>query len=157
MRKAIILGLIAATVMPVAASAQTGELRHDRREIREERRDLREAQRYGDRHDVRDAREDLRDARREYREDWRDYRRDHRDVYRRPAYVGPRGYRYRPVVIGHRFEPIYYGSRYVIANPWRYRLPAATGNRRWIRYGNDAVLVNVRNGRVIQIYNNFFW
>lgn len=157
MRKTIIWGLIAATVMPVAASAQTGELRHDRREIREERRDLREAQRYGDRGDIRDARGDLRDARREYREDWRDYRRDHRDVYRMPAYVGPRGYRYRPVVIGHRFEPIYYGRRYVIANPARYRLPPAAGARQWIRYGNDAVLVNVRNGRVIQVYNNFFW
>lgn len=157
MRKAIILGLLAATISPVAASAQSSELRQDRRDIREERQDLRDAQRHGDRGDVRDARQDLREARREYREDWRDYRRDNREVYRRPAYVGPRGYRYRPVVVGHRFAPVYYGQRYVIADPGRYRLPEATGNRRWVRYGNDVALVNIRNGRVIQVYNGFFW
>lgn len=157
MRKAILLGLLAATIAPTMASAQNAELRHDRREIREERRELRDAQRYGDRQDVREERRDLRDARREYREDWRDYRRDHRDVYRRPAYVGPRGYRYRPVVVGHRFEPVYYGRRYVIADPWRYRLPRATGYQRWVRYGNDVVLVNIRTGRVIQVYDGFFW
>lgn len=157
MRKTIILGLLAATIVPTMASAQTAELRRDREQIREERRELRDARRYGDRQDVREERRDLREARREYREDWRDYRRTHRDVYRQPAYVGPRGYRYRPVVIGHRFEPIYYGRRYVIADPWRYRLPPAAGFQRWVRYGNDVVLVNTRNGRVVQVYNGFFW
>lgn len=157
MRKAIMMALIAATVSPVAASAQNGELRRDRQDVREERRDLRDAQRKGDRHDIREERGELRDARREAREDWRDYRRDHRQAFRRPAYVGPRGYRYRPVTVGHRFDPMYYGSRYVIADPVRYRLPRASGNNRWIRYGNDIALVNVRNGRVIQVYNSFFW
>lgn len=157
MRKAMILGLLAATITPVMASAQTPELRRDRQDIREERRDLRDAQRHGDRHDVRDERRDLRDARQEYRGDWRDYRRDHRDVYRQPAYVGPRGYRYRPVAVGQRFESSYYGNRYVIADPYRYRLPRATGFQRWVRYGNDVVLVNTRTGRVVQVYNGFFW
>ena len=157
MRKAIILGLLAATIAPTMASAQNGELRRDREQIREERGELRDARRYGDRHDVREERRDVREARREYRQDWRDYRRDHRDVYRMPAYVGPRGYRYRPVVIGHRFEPVYYGRRYLIADPWRYRLPPAAGYQRWVRYGNDVVLVNVRTGRVVQVYNGFFW
>lgn len=158
MRKLIILGLLAATAAPSIASAQSaGELRHDRREIREQQRDLRDAYRHGDRGDVREQRQDVRDARREYREDWRDYRRSHRDVYRRGAYVGPRGYAYRPVTVGYRFAPVYYGSRYWIADPWTYRLPRAAGNRRWVRYGNDVVLVNIRNGRVIQVYNGFFW
>ena len=157
MRKMIILGLLAATIAPTMASAQNGELRRDREQIREERGVLRDARRYGDRHDVREERRDVREARREYRQDWRDYRRDHRDVYRMPAYVGPRGYRYRPVVIGHRFEPVYYGRRYLIADPWRYRLPPAAGFQRWVRYGNDVVLVNVRTGRVVQVYNGFFW
>ena len=157
MRKAILLGLLAATIAPTMASAQDAELRHDRRDIREEQQELRDAYRYGDRQDVREERRDLRDARREYREDWRDYRRDHRDVYRRPAYIGPRGYRYRPVVIGHRFDPVYYDRRYVIADPWRYRLPRVTGFQRWVRYGNDVVLVNLRTGRVVQVYNGFFW
>lgn len=157
MRKLIILGLMAAAALPTVASAQTGELRRDRQDIREEQRELRDARRYGDRDDVREERRDVREARREYREDWREYRREHRDIYRRPAYVGPRGYAYRPVAPGYRLAPAYYGRRYVIANPWRYRLPEVHGNRRWVRYGNDVALVNIRNGRVLEVHRNFFW
>ncbi|ATE66686.1 RcnB family protein [Rhizorhabdus dicambivorans] len=158
MRTPIILALMAAVAAPSIVQAQSlGEARQSQREVREERRDLRDAQRYGDRRDVREARKDLRDAQREARQDWRDYRRSNRDAFRRPAYVGPRGYAYRPVNPGYRFAPAYYGSRYVIADPWRYRLPAATGYNRWIRYGNDVVLVNSRTGRVIQVHNGFFW
>jgi Ni/Co efflux regulator RcnB len=157
MRKMILLGLIAATALPGIASAQTGELRRDRQEIREQQRDLRDAQRYGNRNDVREERRDLREARQEHREDWREYRRDHRNAFKRPAYVGPRGYRYRPVAVGYRFQPAYYGSRYVIADPHRYRLPRTNGFERWIRYGNDVVLVNTRNGRVVAVNRGFFW
>ena len=73
------------------------------------------------------------------------------------AYVGPRGYRYRPVAVGYRLQPAYYGSRYVIADPYRYRLPRATGVNRWVRYGNDVLLVNSRNGRVVTVYDRFFF
>lgn len=157
MRKFIITALIAATAMPGLAAAQTGELRRDRQDVREEQRDLRDAQRRGDRGDIRDARGDLREARQEHREDWRDYRRNNRNAFHRPAYVGPRGWRYRPVAIGSRLQPNFYSSRYVIADPYRYRLPAARGSLRWVRYGNDVVLVNIRTGRVQSAYNNFFW
>ena len=157
MRKFIILGLMAATVLPGMASAQSGELRRDRQDIREEQRELQDARRYGDRDDVRDERRDVREARREYREDWRDYRRRNGDAFRRPAYVGPRGYVYRPVTVGYRFTPSYYSSRYVIADPYRYRLPVAGRGTRWVRYGNDVVLVNMRSGRVIEVHNGFFW
>ena len=55
MRKLIILGLLAATVAPSVASAQSyGEARRSERQLREEKRDLRQAQRYGDRGDVRE-------------------------------------------------------------------------------------------------------
>lgn len=158
MRTPIILALLAATAAPTIVQAQSlGEARDSQRQVREERRDLRDAQRYGTRQDVREERRDLRNAQREAREDWRDYRQTHRDVYRRPAYVGPRGYAYRPINPGYRFAPHYYSSRYVIADPWRYRLPTATGYNRWVRYGNDVVLVNVRTGRVIEVHNSFFW
>lgn len=158
MRKPIILALMAAVAVPSMVQAQSmREARESQREVREERRDLREAQRYGDRGDIREERRELRDAQRESRQDWRDYRRSNREAYRRPAYVGPRGYAYRPVAIGHRFAPHYYSSRYIISNPWQYRLPRATGNRRWVRYGNDVALVNIRNGRVLEVHNRFFW
>jgi Ni/Co efflux regulator RcnB len=158
MRPFLIAGLLTLTLTPALATAQTGELRRDRQDIRGERQDLREAQRFGDRRDIRAERRDLRDARREYREDWRDYRRDNQQLFRQGRYVGPvRGWRYRPVAIGHRFEPAFYGQRYVIADPYRYRLPRPTGVNRWVRYGNDVVLVNPRNGRVVQVYQRFFY
>lgn len=160
MRKFILSALVAATAatgFTSIASAQTQELRRDRQQVMEQQRDLRHAQTYGSPRDVRNAREDLRDARRETREDWRDYRRDNRDVFRGQAYVGPRGYRYRPVTVGYRLQPAYYGSRYVIVDPYRYRLPRATGVNRWVRYGNDVLLVNTRNGRVVTVYDRFFF
>jgi Ni/Co efflux regulator RcnB len=160
MRKFILSALVAATAatgFTGIASAQTSELRRDRQQVREQQRDLRDAQAYGSRRDVRDARQDLREARRETREDWRDYRQSNRDIFRGPAYVGPRGYRYRPVVSGYRLQPSYYGSRYVIVDPYRYRLPRATGLNRWVRYGNDVLLVNTRTGRVITVYDRFFF
>jgi hypothetical protein len=152
-----LLGLIAATALPGMASAQNSELRRDRQDIREEQRELRHAQRYGDREDVREERRDVREARREYREDWREYRRNHRDAYRMRPYSGPRGYRYRPITVGHRFAPAYYSGRYMISDPWRYRLPRTVGPQRWVRYGNDVALVNIRNGRVLEVHRGFFW
>lgn len=157
MRTILLSALIAATAFPAIALAQTPELRHDRQEVRHQQRDLRQAQLHGDRHDVRDARRDLRDARRETREDWRDYRRSHGDLFRGPRYVGPRGYRYRVLAPGYRLAPAYYGARYIIADPYRYRLPRVTGWERWVRYGNDVVLVNIRTGRVISVNRDFFF
>lgn len=154
MRKTLLTAILVATIMPTMASAQTGELRHDRREIREQARDLRDAQRYGDRHDVRDARGDLRDARQEYREDWRDYRNKNRTIYARGNWRAPFAYqRFREGVV---LRPTYYSSRYYI-DAGRYRLPVASGPNRWVRHYDDALLVNVRTGRVVRVINGFYW
>lgn len=157
MRKLILASALAATLMPAAAMAQSyGEVRHDRQDVRQDQRELDRANARGDRHDIREARQDIRNDRRETREDWRDYRRAHPDVYRGGGYVGPRaGWRYRPVGVGYRFEPAYYGQRYWV-DPVRYRLPPAVGGQRWVRYGNDVVLVDVRSGRVMNVYGGFF-
>ncbi len=159
MRK-IILAAVAATILiPAGASAQSaGEVRRDGREVRQDRRDLERARRYGDRGDIREARQELREDRQERREDWRDYRRSHAGVYRRPVYAGPRGYRYRPVTVGYRFAPAYYGRNYWINDYATYRLPRpGYGYQRWVRYGNDVVLIDTRSGRTVQVYNGFFY
>lgn len=159
MRKIITAALAATMLVPVAAQAQSyGEARRSQREVRESRRDLQEARRYGDRGDIRDARQELREDRREARGDWRDYRRSHGDVYRRGAYRGPSGYRYRPVTVGYRFQPGYYGRNYWINDYRTYRLAAPRyRHQRWIRYGNDVVLVDTRSGRAVQVHNRFFY
>ena len=159
MRKIIIAALAATVLTPAMASAQSaGEVRRDNRELRQDRRDVREAQRTGDRGDIRGARQELREDRQERNEDWRDYRRTHGNTYRRPAYYGPRGYRYRPVSVGYRFAPEYYGRSYWINDYATYRLPRpGYGYQRWVRYGNDVVLIDIRNGTTVQVYNSFFY
>jgi Ni/Co efflux regulator RcnB len=144
MRKLLFAAVAATMLVPSVASAQSArEVRQDQREVR---RDLA-------RGDYREARED----RRELREDWRDYRRTHRSVFTRPVYVAPRGYHYRPVAVGTTLNHAFWGSRYRIGNYNTYRLPYPGRNRMYVRYGNDVLLINARTGRVIRVYDRFFW
>jgi Ni/Co efflux regulator RcnB len=158
MKRAMILSaVIAATLAPVAAQAGTsrGELRRDAREIREEKQDLRQAKRYGDRGDIRDARGEVREAKQEYREDWRDYRSRNHSAFHPARFNAP--FRYNSFNIGIRLSPQYYGSRYYVNNYGAYRLPAPGYGLRYVRHYNDVLLVNVRTGRVVNVYRNFYW
>ena len=158
MRKFVLLGLMAAAAIPTIAPAQNREFRENRQDIRQEQRDVNRAIRNGaPPRVVRAEQRDVREARRENREDWRDWRRDHRNDYRRPAYAGPRGYAYRPVAVGYRFQPAYYGRNYWVTDYNRYRLSAPGRNQQWVRYGNDVVRVNTRSGRVLAVNRDFFW
>ena len=38
-----------------------------------------------------------------------------------------------------------------------YRLPPAYGGTRWIRYYNDALLVDTYSGEVIDVIYDIFW
>lgn len=154
MRKFILLAALAAIAMPstaLAAQPHRGdrvEVRHDRHEVR---RDRREVRRDRNRHQVREARRDRRELRRDVRHDRRHYRRHH-------AYVSPyRGWRYRPVSIGFRLRPAFYGPRYYIGDYGYYGLRAPGRWQRWIRYGNDLLLVNVRTGRVLRVIHYRYW
>nr|WP_254306070.1 RcnB family protein [Sphingopyxis sp. BSNA05] len=51
----------------------------------------------------------------------------------------------------------FYGSRYWINDPWRYRLPTAYAGTRWIRYYDDVLLVDTYSGEVIDVIYDFFW
>jgi Ni/Co efflux regulator RcnB len=165
MRKLILTALIAASVaIPASAMARDsdyvsrGELSRDRQDIREEYQDLRDAYRRGDRGDIREERREYRSARNEYREDrsdWRAHRRGHPENYRRGNWRSDHGY--RRFDAGHRIDRGYYGSRYVISDPWRYRLPQAYGPTRWVRHHDDVMLVDLRSGEVRRVIRNFFW
>ncbi len=73
MRKLMTLGLIAATLAPAAASAQSwGEIRRDQRDLRQEQRELDRAYRSGNPYRIQEERRDVRQARQELREDYRD-------------------------------------------------------------------------------------
>jgi hypothetical protein len=46
---------------------------------------------------------------------------------------------------------------YWINDPFYYRLPPAYGPYRWVRYYNDALLVDVRSGYVVDVIHDIFW
>ena len=77
----------------------------------------------------------------------------------RSAYVAPvRNWSYRPVTVGYQLQPSFYGSRYYISDYGAYHLQAPHGRwLRWIRYGNDLLLVNIRTGRVLQVVHYRGW
>jgi Ni/Co efflux regulator RcnB len=128
MRKLILIVLIAATIVPSAADARRRELANDRRELRQDRREIRE-------------------DRRDLRQDRRDVRQDRRRI----AYAAPyRGWAYRPLVRGYQLRPVFWGPGYLV-DYTIYNLTAPRAEERWIRYGDDLVLVNVRTGRVLDV------
>lgn len=116
---------------------------------------------------MREARQGLREARREYREDlrdrdrrwarddWRGYRNQNRALYARGQWRAP--FRYNQWRPGARIAPSYYAQRYWINDPWRYRLPPARPNTRWVRHYNDVLLVDYRRGTVLDVIRNFYW
>jgi len=92
------------------------------------------------------------------RYDWRSHRQNNSSYYRPGRYYAPyRGHSYSRISIGFSLGSGYYGSRYWINDPWEYRLPAAYGTYRWVRYYDDVLLVDIRNGRVVDVIRDFFW
>lgn len=93
------------------------------------------------------------------RYDWQGYRSQYRQIYRLPSYSAPYGwdYGYRRFSIGINLNSILFGSNYWIDDPYRYRLPPAYGTLRWVRYYDDAMLVDVRDGYVVDVLHDFFW
>jgi Ni/Co efflux regulator RcnB len=173
MKTFVTAALLAAAAMPAlalpgAAQAQSREeLRRDRQDIREEQRDLNRAYRSGDPRRIREERRDVREAHQEFREDlqdrnrnwrnddWRGWRNQNRGAFARGSWSAP--FRYTRFRAGARIGSPYYGSRYVIADPWRYHLPRAGRYESWVRHYNDVLLVDTRRGVVIRTLPGFYW
>jgi hypothetical protein len=113
----------------------------------------------GDRDARRDHRRwDNRGWRNDRRYDWNRYRSANRDVFRLGVYYSPyRNYHYRRLSIGFFLDSLFYSNRYWINDPWRYRLPEVYGPYRWVRYYDDALLVDVYSGEVVDVIHDFFW
>lgn len=161
MKKWIFLAAMAAVVVPGTAAAQ----RHDH--MRQQRAELRDHARVRanrqilrrDRHVLRADRRALHAGQMATRVDRRAARAERNARRTHVAYVAPyRRWSYRPVSVGYRLRPAYYGPRYYITNYSAYDLQAPR-NRwlRWIRYGDDLLLVNIRTGRVLDVVHYRFW
>lgn len=95
--------------------------------------------------------------RNDHRYDWRNYRNRHRSHFHLGFYYDPYGWGYQPFSIGWRLWPSYYSQNYWINDPWSYRLPYAPPGYVWVRYWNDALLVDTWTGTVIDVIPGFFW
>ena len=163
MRKLIITALLTAVALPSAASAQNyRDVRRERQDVREEQRELDRAYRSGNPRRIREERQDLREERRELRQaqrwgrdDWRGYRNTNRDLYRGGRWNAP--FRYNTFRPGVRIAPNYWGQRYWINDPYRYRLPGVGRNQRWVRHYNDVILVDTRRGVVLDVNRGFYF
>lgn len=93
------------------------------------------------------------------RYDWRDWRNAHRNIFRLPSYRAPYGWNrsYSRFSIGIYLDSILFDQDYWIDDPWTYRLPPVYGTLRWVRYYDDAVLIDIRDGYVVDVIYDFFW
>lgn len=97
-----------------------------------------------------------RNWRNDRRYDWRSYRNQHRTIFHLGVYFDPFGYGYRSFDIGYNMAPLYFGQQYWI-DPALYGLPYPPPGTVWVRYWNDAVLVDSYTGEVVDMIHNFFW
>src|SRR3546814_10357719 len=64
-----------------------------------------------------------------------------------PRYYAPRGWHnsYSRYSVGIYLNDLLFARNYWIDDPYYYRLPPAYGSMRWIRYYDDALLVDTRD------------
>lgn len=100
-----------------------------------------------------------RDWRRDGRYDWNSRRQYNRNAFHLPRYYAPRGwnYGYRRLNIGFTLTASLFGNNYWIEDPYYYGLPEAYGPYRWVRYYNDALLVDIYSGQVVDTVYDIFW
>lgn len=92
------------------------------------------------------------------RYDWRSLRNDNRMAFHVGRYYPPyRGYTYRRMSVGLVLDRLFYGPTYYITDYYNYRLPAPYGPYQWVRYWDDAVLVDIYTGEVVDVLYDFFW
>jgi Ni/Co efflux regulator RcnB len=94
--------------------------------------------------------------RNDHRYDWRNYRNRHRSIFHLGFYYDPFGFGYSPFNIGYQLRPAYYSQNYWF-DPSMYGLPYPPPGTQWVRYWNDALLVDVYSGQVVDVIHNFFW
>ena len=144
MRKIFLGAMMATVLVPPAAAAQTGEIRKDERKLDKQNEQLQSAVESGNLRDIEKHAKGARKAGQELRED--------RDHFARKHYVAPYGnWSYTALTPGSTLRSRFYGTSYAVAHPDGYGLRQANRNERWVRYGDDLVLVNMRSGRVLEV------
>jgi len=130
MKKLLIAGLAALTLIPATAMAQPAhDARRPQPNAHEQRHDNRQPARW--------------DRSREVRE------------YNR-AHPWRANFRYTRFAAGQRIQPQYYNRAYFVGDYARLRLARPGANQTWVRHYDDALLVNTRTGRVVRVMYGAF-
>lgn len=97
--------------------------------------------------------------RQDNRYDWNRRRQYDRNAFHLPRYYAPSGwnYGYRRFTIGITLNAGLFNRTYWIDDADYYGLPEAYGPYRWVRYYNDALLVDVYSGQVVDTVYDIFW
>ena len=81
----------------------------------------------------------------------------HHYHYRGGDYRGPSGYAYRRWAYGDILPSIYWGRDYWIDDYYDYGLADPPPGCVWVRYGNDAVLIDEDSGEILEVvYDQFY-
>lgn len=71
-------------------------------------------------------------------------------------YRAPYGYRYRRWGYGEVLPRAYWGRNYWMSDYWLFGLDVPPVDCEWVRYGPDALLIDIRTGEILQvIYGRF--
>jgi Ni/Co efflux regulator RcnB len=72
-------------------------------------------------------------------------------------YVRPHGWYYRRWVYGEHFPDIFWARDYWITDYWLFGLAIPPYGCEWVRYGNDAVLINIETGEILQVIYGIYY
>jgi len=72
------------------------------------------------------------------------------------SYNQPSGYYYRRWVFGQIFPRIFWAQDYWLTDYWMFDLPVPPYGYVWVRYGDDALLIDKRTGVVLQVVYGLF-
>ncbi|HEY0281912.1 MAG TPA: RcnB family protein [Rhizomicrobium sp.] len=77
--------------------------------------------------------------------------------FRSGTYRAPRSYKYRRWTYGERLPAIYFARDYWLPNFVTFGLMAPPYGYGWVRFGPDALLVDLRTGEVIRVVYGIFY
>jgi Ni/Co efflux regulator RcnB len=82
-----------------------------------------------------------------------------RTVHVIQPYHPPRGYRYRyrVWVVGEVLPRPYWARSYWLSDYWDYGLDEPPEGYEWVRYGPDALLVDLQTGQVVEVARGVFY
>ena len=93
------------------------------------------------------------------RSNWQQFRRNVRapQRFRVGAYHGPRGFHYQRWSYGDRLPSSYYARPFWLLNALAYGLFAPPPGLIWVRYGDDALLIDQYTGEIVQVRYDVFY